>query len=70
VLRPTIVADAAEMVGILADPALYEFIGGEPPSLTELEHRYQRQLAGPSKPGETWCNWIVRFLRIASFASA
>ncbi len=60
VLRPTVVSDAAEMVGILADPALYEFIGGEPPSLADLERRYQRQLDGPAGPGETWHNWIVR----------
>ena len=49
------------MVGVLADPALYEFIGGRPPSLAELRTRYRRQLAGRSADGsEEWHNWIVR----------
>jgi RimJ/RimL family protein N-acetyltransferase len=56
-LRPD---DAREMVLVLADPALYRFIGGEPPTPDELEARYRRWVAGPPRPGETWHNWIVR----------
>ncbi len=57
-LRPE---DAAEMVAVLADPGLYAFTGGEPPSLAELRARYERQAVGHSADGtETWHNWIVR----------
>jgi RimJ/RimL family protein N-acetyltransferase len=51
---------AAEMVDVLADPGLYIFIGGDPPALAELEARYLTWAAGPSTPGETWHNWVIR----------
>ena len=61
VLEPLSVAHAAEMVGVLADPALYEFTGGEAPTLEELRNRYARQSAGRSGDGTPWLlNWIVR----------
>jgi RimJ/RimL family protein N-acetyltransferase len=47
ILRPLRVEDADEMVPILAGDALYEFIGGKPPSLQELRVRYSRLTAGP-----------------------
>ena len=51
------------MVDALADPGLYRFIGGEPPSFADLERRYRAQAAGRSPDGtETWRNWIVRLL--------
>jgi RimJ/RimL family protein N-acetyltransferase len=57
-LRP---ADADEMVGVLADPRLYTFIGGEPPDRESLRASYTRQSAGQSADGaEEWRNWIVR----------
>lgn len=57
-LRP---GDAAEMAGVLADPALYAFIGGQPPSVEALRERYVRLVAGRSADGqEAWHNWIVR----------
>ena len=60
-LTPLRVADAAEMVGVLADPALYEYTGGAPPTRDELEARYTRQARGRSPDGrERWLNWIVR----------
>ncbi len=59
VLRPLRVSDAAEMVKVLADSSLYEFTGGEPPTVSELVNRYQQQTAGPGMPGEHWCNWII-----------
>jgi RimJ/RimL family protein N-acetyltransferase len=56
-LRPD---DAEEMVIVLADERLHEFIGGHPASLDELRGRYQRLAAGSGRPDETWLNWIVR----------
>ena len=57
-LRPD---HAAEMVPVLADPALHVFTGGEPPSPAELGKRYGRQARGRSADGgELWLNWIVR----------
>lgn len=60
-LVPLTPADADEMVGVLADPELYAFTGGDPPSLDELRRRYELQAAGRSPDRrETWLNWIVR----------
>lgn len=60
-LVPLAPADAGEMVDVLADPALYAFIGGEPPSLPDLRRRYRRLAAGGSDDGQqAWHNWIVR----------
>lgn len=60
-LTPLAVADADEMVAVLADPALYEFTGGEPPTHDELRRRYAAQVAGPpAGSAEEWHNWIVR----------
>ena len=42
-LHPVVATDAAEMVEVLADQALYEFTGGEPPTRQDLEHRYRLQ---------------------------
>lgn len=61
-LTPLQVADAAEMVEVLADAALNEFIGGEPPTLDDLTALYRSQVAGPADGGEIWHNWIVRLL--------
>lgn len=60
-LAPLRVADAAEMVDVLADPDLYAVIGGRPPTLDELIEQYRRQVVGRSVDGrEIWLNWIVR----------
>jgi RimJ/RimL family protein N-acetyltransferase len=60
-LDPLRVADATEMVGVLADPDLYVVIGGRPPTLDELTEQYRRQVVGRSVDGrEIWLNWIVR----------
>jgi len=58
-LRPLRVSDAVEMATVLADGSLYEFTGGGPPTVNELELRYRRQTAGPGRPGEHWLNWII-----------
>ncbi len=59
-LEPLRVSHADDMVEVLADLALYEFIGGEPPTFDELRERYERQVAGPAAASERWLNWIVR----------
>jgi RimJ/RimL family protein N-acetyltransferase len=60
-LVPLRVADADEMSRVHAEPALYAFIGGAPPTRDELAERYAIQVRGVSADGrETWHNWIVR----------
>lgn len=60
VLTPLAVADAEEMVGVLADPSLYVYTGGTPPPIEELTSRYRSQVAGSGRASETWYNWVVR----------
>lgn len=60
VLEPLTIAHAAEMVHVLADPALYAFIGGCPPTLNQLQKRYRAQTTGQSADNtQAWLNWIV-----------
>ncbi|MFB7940155.1 GNAT family N-acetyltransferase [Streptomyces sp. NPDC056049] len=59
-LVPLEVSHAEEMAGVLGDPALHAFIGGEPESLEELRARYVRWEAGAPDPDTAWCNWVVR----------
>jgi RimJ/RimL family protein N-acetyltransferase len=59
-LVPLRVEDADELVTVLADERLHEFVGGRPDTLAELRDRYARFIAGPSSPDETWLNWVVR----------
>lgn len=60
-LVPLRVADAGEMVAVLADPALYAWIGGTPPRRADLVRQFRAQVAGRSPDGrEEWHNWIVR----------
>jgi RimJ/RimL family protein N-acetyltransferase len=51
---------AAEMVAVLADPALYAFTGGSAPGLVDLEERYAAWERGAPRPGEAWHNWVIR----------
>ena len=60
VLHPLHVADADEMVAVLADPVLHEFTGGRPATLEELNERYVRWVEGSGSATELWLNWIVR----------
>ena len=48
------------MVRVLNDEALYEFIGGRPPTRRELRDRYAELVAARGPAGETWLNWVVR----------
>jgi RimJ/RimL family protein N-acetyltransferase len=60
-LEPLSVAHATEMVGVLADSSLYEFIGGEPPDHDRLVRRYVAQTVGESDDGsQWWLNWVIR----------
>jgi RimJ/RimL family protein N-acetyltransferase len=60
-LDPLTVGAAGEMVAVLADPALYAFTGGAPPSLADLRRRYAAQATGAAPDGsQGWLNWIVR----------
>jgi RimJ/RimL family protein N-acetyltransferase len=54
------VDDADEMVHVLSDHRLHEFIGGHPARLHGLRERYRRFVAGPTQPSQIWLNWIVR----------
>jgi RimJ/RimL family protein N-acetyltransferase len=61
VLQPLRPAHAREMVGVLDDPVLYRYTGGDPPPLEDLEKRYAEQARGRSDDGsQLWFNWIVR----------
>jgi len=51
---------AEQMAGVLADPALYTFTGGEPPTVEALRERYERQVAGPGRADEHWLNWLIQ----------
>jgi RimJ/RimL family protein N-acetyltransferase len=55
------VDDAAQMVTVLADTALYAFTGGEPPTEDALRRRYAAQVRGCSPDGtHRWYTWVVR----------
>jgi RimJ/RimL family protein N-acetyltransferase len=59
-LSPLRAEDASELVDVLADERLHEFIGGRPDTLEELQGRYARLAAGSPRPNEVWLNWIAR----------
>ena len=60
-LEPLRAEHAGEMVEVLSSSALYEFMGGRPPSLERLQARYTRQAVGRSPDGrQGWLNWIAR----------
>lgn len=60
-LEPLAEAHAEAMLGVLGDPGLYAFIGGEPPDLRELRARFARMVVGHNHDGsQVWHNWIVR----------
>jgi RimJ/RimL family protein N-acetyltransferase len=60
-LDPLRVQDAAEMAAVLGDPALHEFIGGQPSTVDELRRAYALQSVGHSPSGDQgWLNWVVR----------
>ena len=59
-LEPLTVEHAPSMLAVLAEPSLYEFTGGSPPTQAELSARYARQSTGSSPDGsQRWLNWVV-----------
>lgn len=58
-LVPLAVAYAEAMAEVLADPALYTFTGGGPPTVRELRERYARQVAGSPDPAVSWLNFLL-----------
>ena len=61
-LLPLTLSHAEEMSGVLADPDLYRFIGGEPPSVADLRDRYRRLLEGATAADELWLNWVIELV--------
>ena len=61
-LRPLSPDDAPEMAKVLADPALYQYTGGTPPTVEGLTGQYTVQSRGHSTDRtETWINHLVVF---------
>lgn len=60
ILEPLRLSHADEMVSVLEDDLLYEYIGGAAPSRDALVARYAQQIRGPGQDGGHWFNWIVR----------
>lgn len=59
-LRPLRVEDAEAMAHVLADPRLYEFTGGQPPTVEQLHRQYTVQTVGRSPDSsERWINHLV-----------
>lgn len=58
-LVPLHLEHADEMAVVLADPGLYTYTGGSPPTATALRTRYKRLIAGSPDPAVSWCNWVI-----------
>ncbi|MDQ2706477.1 MAG: GNAT family N-acetyltransferase [Actinomycetota bacterium] len=60
-LEPLRIEHAQEMVSLLDDRGLHEYIGGHPATLDELRDRYARQVVGrPADGTQGWLKWIAR----------
>jgi RimJ/RimL family protein N-acetyltransferase len=59
-LVPLSAEHADEMATVLADPGLYTYTGGSPPTRQELRARYERWIAGSPDPSQSWCNWVIQ----------
>ncbi len=59
-LTPLRAQDADEMVGVLDDERLHDFVGGRPLDLAQLRERYAQLAAGSPRASEIWLNWILR----------
>jgi RimJ/RimL family protein N-acetyltransferase len=67
-LVPLSAGHADEMATVLADPELYAFTGGSPPTRQELLARYERWIAGSPDPAVSWCNWVIQLRSPACLA--
>ncbi len=62
-LEPILISHATEMVEVLKDPELYEFVPQDPPTLTKLEQTYEFWSKRISPAGdEIWLNWAARLV--------
>jgi hypothetical protein len=60
-LEPLTTAHTAELLPVLADPALHAVTGGTPPTADELRARHARPVAGISPDGsQGWLTWVLR----------
>jgi RimJ/RimL family protein N-acetyltransferase len=60
-LEPLRVEHAKNMAGVLDDPRLHTYVGGQPATLGQLRERYRRQVVGRSGDGsQLWFNWVLR----------
>lgn len=60
-LEPQLAAHAAEMFGVLGDPAIYLHENAPPASLAWLTERYAKLESRRSPDGRAfWLNWVVR----------
>jgi RimJ/RimL family protein N-acetyltransferase len=60
ILVPLRAEHAGEMTTVLADPDLYTFTGGSPPTRQKLRARYECLIAGSPDPAVSWCNWVIQ----------
>jgi RimJ/RimL family protein N-acetyltransferase len=59
-MLPLLAEHAGEMAVVLADPRLYAFTGGVPPTAPVLRSRYERLNKGSPDPAVSWCNWVIK----------
>lgn len=59
-MTPLVPEDADEMVQVLADSCLHQFIGGRPANLDDLRAWYRKLVDGSPRAEEIWLNWIAR----------
>ncbi|WP_406287113.1 GNAT family N-acetyltransferase [Embleya sp. NBC_00896] len=59
-LIPVEADHAEEMAGVLGDPGLHAFIGGEPEDVDALRARYTRWAKGSPDPAVVWLNRVIR----------
>lgn len=52
--------DVGDLVAMLLNPALYQWIGGAPASPAEAENRAGRWLSGSADPDVLWINYVAR----------
>ena len=61
VLEPLVPSHTDVLFGVLDDPDLHTFTGGQPRTRDELARWIGAVAAGgPPDGGERWCNWVVR----------
>lgn len=61
VIEPVTQSHAEQMVDVLGDPVLYQYIPFDPPTLEKLQQRYKRwEVRISPQQDEIWLNWVVR----------